>query len=357
MRRQGSKKIILSAVYNFLFFFLVVSFIVTCCMLLFLRLLTDSLGVVLSAENIGLAAKITLLNVIIISLLLSTIDILRRHFFVDRPTKKIVDATKRVIEGDFDAHIENYASLLVSDNINEIIDGFNVMTEELRGVETLRTDFVSSVSHEMKTPLAVIQNYGKLLETPGLDEERRQEYARGIVNNTARLSDMVTNILKLTKLENQEIYPRCERYNLGEQLCECLLMYESDWEERGIEIETDIEEDVFVSADKELLSIVWNNLLSNAFKFTASGGSVSLSLARSGDCVAVSVKDTGCGMSAEVGERIFEKFYQGDSSRATRGNGLGLALVKRVVDILRGEISVESRVGEGTTFTVKFWGY
>ena len=164
---------------------------------------------------------------------------------------------------------------------------------------------------------------------------------------------MMTNILKLNRLENQQIYPNPTTFDLGEQLCESLLPYESTWERKNIEIEPDIEENVLVSADAELLSLVWNNLFSNAFKFTEDGGKVTLILTADETYATVKVSDTGCGMSAEVGAHIFEKFYQGDTSHATQGNGLGLALVKRVVDIIEGEISVESAIGVGTTFTVR----
>ena len=227
------------------------------------------------------------------------------------------------------------------------------MAAELSGVETLRTDFIANVSHEMKTPLAVMQNYGTLLQTPDLPEEKRLEYAKAVTESSRRLADMMTNILKLNRLENQQIYPKPTVFDLGEQLCESLLQYESVWERKGIEIETDIAEDVTVSADAELLSLVWNNLVSNAFKFTEEGGRVSLTLTADGEYATVRVTDTGCGMTAEVGAHIFEKFYQGDTSHATQGNGLGLALVKRVVDILQGEIRVQSAPGEGTTFTVR----
>ena len=167
------------------------------------------------------------------------------------------------------------------------------------------------------------------------------------------MADMMTNILKLNRLENQQIFSKMEVFDLGEQLCECLLQYESVWEKANIEIETDIAEDVKVKADAELLSLVWNNLFSNAFKFTEAGGTVSVSLAATSHHAIVKVRDTGCGMTPEIGAHIFEKFYQGDTSHSTQGNGLGLALVKRVVDIMQGEINVESTVGKGTTFTVK----
>ena len=220
-------------------------------------------------------------------------------------------------------------------------------------METLRTDFIANVSHEMKTPLAVMQNYGTLLQSPDLPEEKRMEYAKAITDSSRRLADMMTNILKLNRLENQQIYPNPTTFDLGEQLCESLLQYESTWERKNIEIETDIAENVLVSADAELLSLVWNNLFSNAFKFTEDGGKVALTLTTDETYATVKVSDTGCGMSAEVGAHIFEKFYQGDTSHATQGNGLGLPLVKRVVDIMQGVIGVESAVGVGTTFTVK----
>ena len=227
------------------------------------------------------------------------------------------------------------------------------MAQELQSVETLRTDFIANVSHEMKTPLAVMQNYGTLLQAPDLTEDKRMEYAKGVTDASRRLSEMMTNILKLNRLENQKIFPETTEFDLGEQLCECLLQFENVWEKKNIEIETDIAENIRVEADAELLSLVWNNLFSNAFKFTDEGGTVSVSLTATEHHAIVKVQDTGCGMSPEVGTHIFEKFYQGDTSHATQGNGLGLPLVKRVIDIMQGEINVESALGNGSVFTVK----
>ena len=282
------------------------------------------------------------------------IDTIRRKLTTEKLTKHIAEAAKRLVQGDFSVRIAPVSSLSVDESFNEIIDCFNTMAEELAGVETLRTDFIANVSHEMKTPLSVMQNYGKLLQMPGLEEEKRREYAKGVAEGSRRLADMMTNVLKLNKLEKQQIFPRTEEYDLGEQLCECLLQFEDVWEKKNIEIETEIAEDVKVNTDGELLSLVWNNLLSNAFKFTPEGGKVTLVLESTDGYATVKVKDTGCGMSPEVGAHIFEKFYQGDTSHAMQGNGLGLALVKRVIDILNGEISVESAVGKGSTFVVKF---
>lgn len=343
----------LKALGNYLVFFLLAAFLVACCIMLFTNALMDSLGIVLTEENLQSAAKLTFVNVILLSLLFTIFDAVRRKFTVERTARRIAEAAKKIVAGDFSVRVPMPSKFGNDENFREIVDCFNRMAQELSSVETLRTDFISNVSHEMKTPLAVMQNYGTLLQAPELSTQRRLEYAKGITESSRRLADMMTNILKLSKLENQQIFPNAERYNLGEQLCEALLQYESQWEQENIEIETDIAEDVTVYADRELLSLVWNNLLSNAFKFTPSGGTVTLSLEATENHAVVKVQDTGCGMSAETGAHIFEKFYQGDTSHATRGNGLGLALVKRVVDILHGEISVESALGEGSTFTVK----
>lgn len=345
-------KRLLKAFNNYAVFFVTVGFAVSCCMMLFLNTLADTMGVEFTESNVAAAAKITFGNVLLITFLFAAFDYVRRRIMVDRPVRCIVDATERIMQGDFSVRIAPMHGTSV-EGFNRIGMAVNQMTQELGSVETLRTDFIANVSHEMKTPLAVMQNYGTLLQKPDLEDEQRIEYAKAVTDGARRLADMMTNILKLNRLENQQIFPQTTEYDLGEQLCECLLQYENVWEQSDIEIETEIEEDVRVKADAELLSLVWNNLFSNAFKFTEPGGTVSLSLQTTEHHAIVKVQDTGCGMSPEVGAHIFEKFYQGDTSHATQGNGLGLALVKRVVDIMQGEISVESVKGVGTTFTVK----
>ena len=350
--KKPTFKSILGSVSSFLLFFLTVGFIVSCCMMLFVSILADTMGLTLTAENIATAAKVTFWNVVFITFLFKLADYIRRKIMVERPTKTIIEATERIMAGDFSVRIYPMESSGM-EGFNQIAIAINKMAEELSGVETLRTDFVANVSHEMKTPLAVMQNYGTLLQAPDLSEEKRIEYAKGVAEGSRRLADMMTNILKLNRLENQQIYPQVTEFDLGEQICECLLQYENVWEKANIEIETDIAEDVKVKADAELLSHVWNNLFSNAFKFTPSGGSVTVSLIATEHHAIVKVTDTGCGMTPEVGAHIFEKFYQGDTSHSVQGNGLGLALVKRVIDIMQGEIGVESAVGKGSTFTVR----
>nr|WP_325185129.1 HAMP domain-containing sensor histidine kinase [uncultured Oscillibacter sp.] len=351
-RKQSGAPRWLGTLWQYLVFFLLIAFVVTCCMLLFLEILQANMEMPLTQEMIETAARLTFGNVVLISFLCTVIDSARRWFLVTRPVQRIADAAEKIMRGDFSVRIRPVLTMGGQDGFNTIIHAFNRMAEELSGIETLRTDFISNVSHELKTPLAIIQNYGTMLQQPGLAEEQRREYARTITDASRRLADLITNILKLNKLENQQIYPEKEAFDLGEQLCECLLGFEDIWEEKNIELCTDIAEDVIVKSDRSLLSLVWNNLFSNALKFTAAGGRVSVSLRADGALAVVQISDTGCGISPDVGAHIFEKFYQGDTSHAAQGNGLGLALVKRVMDIVDGGISVSSEVGRGSIFTV-----
>ena len=343
---------VLKTVNNYVVFFLVVAFAVTCCMMLFVNTLADTMGLVFNEKNIAAAAKITFLNVLLLTFLFGTIDYVRRKMMVDRPVKMITDATEKIMQGDFTVRVQPMHGAGM-EGFNQIAGAINKMAEELSGTETLRTDFIANVSHELKTPLAVMGNYATMLQKPGIKEEEKNEYAKAISEAARKLAQLITNILKLNKLENQQIFPQPQEFDLGEQLCQSLLGFEDAWEAKGLEIETEIEEDVRIKSDPELLSLVWNNLISNAVKFTPNGGKIGVSLKVDGNTVIVSISDTGCGMKPETGMHIFEKFYQGDTSHATQGNGLGLALVKRVIDILSGEIGVQSVYGEGSTFTVK----
>lgn len=344
---------IIRSVSHFLVFFLIVGFVVTCCMTLFLNTMAKEMNIEFTASNVASAAKITMLNVILITLLITVCDLFRRRITVDRPAKRITDATRKMMKGDFSVRIEQEKVYDSEDRFAEIAECINMMAQELSSTETLRTDFIANVSHELKTPLAVMQNYGTLLQAPDLPEEKRIEYAKAISSASKRLASLVTNILKLNKLENQKITPKFEEYDLSEQLCECLLQFEDSWERKKLNIETDIEDGVFIFSDCEMMSLVWNNLISNAIKFTDEGGTVSVSVKSTENHATVTVKDTGCGISHDVGAHMFDKFYQGDTSHATEGNGLGLALVKRVIDITKSSISVASDRGAGTAFTVR----
>ena len=347
------QKRIFFTIWRYIVFFLLMSFVVSCCMLVFLNLFRRTVGFEFKENNIRSAAMLTFFNVIFLSLVCTIIDGIRRKLMVERPVRRITEATQKIMNGDLTARIEPFRSIDSGSGFDVIIKHFNRMAEELSGLETLRTDFIANVSHELKTPLSVIQNYGTLLQSPDLISEQRIEYAKAITASSRRLADLITNILKLNRLENQQIFPAAKKFDLGEQLAECLLDFENVWEEKNIDIDTDIEENIIIYSDSELLSLVWNNLFSNAFKFTDNGGKVFVSLKKENDKAVIKISDTGCGISPETGKHIFEKFYQGDTSHAVQGNGLGLALVKRVIDIVKAEISVQSEVGKGTEFTVK----
>lgn len=268
------------------------------------------------------------------------------------PMQRLAEATSKVAAGDFSVYIPTIHTADKMDYLDVMIKDFNKMVEELGSIETLKTDFVSNVSHEMKTPIAIIKNYAELLQVDRMEDGRRKEYAESIENAATRLSDLIGNILKLNKLENQRITPEAEDYDVCRQLCECILQFEDAWDEKEIELEAEIEDEAMIRADASLMELVWNNLLSNAIKFTEPGGSVTVRQTSDENYIRVSVSDTGCGMSQESIKHIFDKFYQGDASHSKEGNGLGLALVKRVLELMDGDIQIVSEEGKGSTFTV-----
>lgn len=302
-------------------------------------------------SNLSLIALLILIEIIILSTFCTVIDWIRRKFMNDRPTKKILQATERIAQGDFSTRLEITHEYNKYNQYDLIMENLNKMASELQKNEVLKTDFISNVSHEIKTPLAVIQNYSTLLQDNSLDEQTRNKHARTLISASKRITDLITNILKLNKLENQEIQEKQQAFNLTEALIKCVIEFEPIIEKKNLNLNCDFDE-VTVISNKSLVEIVWNNLISNAIKFTEDGGNVDISLKSDNKNVILKVADTGCGMTSEVGAKIFEKFYQGDTSHATEGNGLGLALVKKVIDILGGEITVQSQLNKGSTFTI-----
>jgi len=267
-----------------------------------------------------------------------------------RPLTEIGQAARKVASGDFTVRVHSQRRDDKKDELEVLIDDFNKMVEELATIETLKSDFIANVSHEIKTPLAIIQSYASALRKDELPPEEKHEFIDTIVEASKKLSELVTNVLKLNKLENQEII-QTETYALDEQLRCCMLALEEKFDEKNIEFDADLDE-IAITTDEILMEIVWNNLLTNAIKFTQNDGLVKIELRKKAGQAIVKVSDTGCGMSEETCRRIFDRFYQGDTSHAEAGNGLGLALVKRVVDLVDGNITAESEPGKGTTFTV-----
>lgn len=291
-------------------------------------------------------------NILLGAILCTLIDIVRRKLMVENPTKKILSATEEIAKGNFDIKLTTSHSHSKYDEYDKIMDNINKMAEELGKNEMLKNDFISNVSHEIKTPLSIIQNYSTILQKEKLSKDERDKYLQEMSLATKRLSNLITNILKLNKLENQKLDFDVSKFNLGEDLRLCVLNYEDLIERKNLNLDCNID-DIEVTSSKELLEIVWNNLISNAIKFTPDNGNITIKLNGDDKFAIVEIIDTGIGMSSDVGKHIFDKFYQGDSSHLSEGNGLGLALVKKVVDILGGEISVSSRLGEGSTFIIK----
>ncbi len=343
----------LFSVSRFIYAFCIVGFIVTVNFLLFFGQTSDPIeDIIIADTSISFRALITLGNVLFLSTLFSLIDSIRRKISFGVPIERILDATHEIANGNFKVKIEPLHRFGKSDEFDVIIEDFNKMTRELEGNQEMKNSFIADVSHEFKTPLSVIQNYSTMLQQPDLTKEETEEYAKILCNTSRALSELVSNVLKLNKLENQQIFPEKKLYNLSGQLCECMLYFEKNFEEKNISIELSLDEDLNVKADYDLLIHVWNNLFSNAIKFNKESGKIYISLKKQGENAIVTISDTGCGMNNETKKHVFEKFYQGDASHSTYGNGIGLALTKRVIDIISGKISVESEENKGTTFTV-----
>jgi len=271
----------------------------------------------------------------------------------DKPMRNLSKAAKEVSEGDFSVYVEPVHTADKYDYIDVMFEDFNKMVSELGSIETLTNDFIANVSHEIKTPVSVIQSYASALQRDNLSDEIRKEYSGTIITASKKLNTLVSNILWLNKLDNQDMKLPEKSYDLCKQLCDCALQFEELWEEKEIEFFADIEDVAMIKVPEGMLEIVWQNLLSNALKFTDKGGTISLKQISSENTITVSVSDNGCGMDKETLKRIFDKFYQGDTSHFSEGNGLGLALAYRVVEKLNGSITVTSEKERGSIFTVK----
>ncbi|WNC13301.1 HAMP domain-containing sensor histidine kinase [Brevibacillus brevis] len=270
----------------------------------------------------------------------------RRHMDLFR---MILDALRRISKGDFSVNID----LKVDRQWGELVQGINHMAVQLGEMEQLRQEFISNVSHEIQSPLTSISGFARALRNDSLTSEERMHYLEIIEMESERLSKISENLLKLTSLEGKHHPIEWKTYSLDKQLRRILLACEPQWQEKELELDVELEK-VEIVADEEMLSQVWINLISNSIKFTESGGTLGIQLRGQGKEVVVQVSDTGIGISSEDRERVFERFFKADKSRTRTGggSGLGLSIVKKIVDLHHGTISVQSQPGEGTTFTV-----
>lgn len=275
----------------------------------------------------------------------------RRTF--DMPMQKLSKAAKKVAAGDFSVYVEPDHTVGNRDYIDVMFQDFNKMVEALGSLETLKSDFISNVSHEFKTPLSVIDSYATALEKDNLTPEQRMEYISTVKASTQKLASLVTNILKLNKIENQVIQLSNETYDLIRQLSDSIISFEQKLDEKGLELIIEMDDRLMVHADPGMLEIVWQNILSNAIKFSEPGGTITIKQASNMHTATISVADTGCGMDEQTRRHLFDKFYQGNTTKAIEGNGLGMALTQKVIDLVGGNISVSSQPGSGTTFIVE----
>ena len=277
--------------------------------------------------------------------------ILNRYLM--EPLEAVIEGTKKIKDGDFSVHIEKKQSFITKyTELDSLADCFNEMAEELRGAEMFSRDFMSNFSHEFKTPLASIRGFAaQLYESEG-EREKTREFAKIILTESAYLDNLCSNTLTFTKLEAQSFAGKREEYMLDEQLRSVMISFEPQWSEKNLDISIDSVDDIRVFQCEELLGHVWRNLLDNAIKYTPENGSITVSCADGDEYVTVCVSDTGIGIDKEDIGHVFDKCYQSKNVRAYGGNGLGLALAKRAVDVCGGEISVESELGCGSRFCV-----
>lgn len=282
------------------------------------------------------------------SLLLGTVIAVYVGKLIVRPIQSIGHAFDELSKGNFEIKVSENEPIT---EIREIAQRFNAMTYDLSHIETLRSDFVANVSHEFKTPIAAIEGYATLLQNHNLSSEKHNHYVEKILENSRRLTNLSGNILMLSKLENQEMILDKTEYRLDEQIRKCILMLENKWSAKNIEFDLELPRQIYYGSES-LLEQVWMNIIDNAIKHSPVGGVVHVGILQTDTHLTVTIADHGDGMSEQVQKHIFEKFFQGDISRKAEGNGLGLALVKRIVELCKGKVTVKSLPGKGAEFII-----
>ena len=270
--------------------------------------------------------------------------------FIYRYLDKISDAMQKVADGDYTVRLDAEKD----QPFRELYRNFNTMAEELGGVEMLKNDFINGYAHELRTPITSINGFAEMLlnDDGTLSREEKRSYLEIIASESRRLADLAGNSLLMSRLDTQKIIPDKKPFSLDEQLRRCSILLSGQWTEKELDMTMDLDEAVYVG-DYDIMQHLWINLLTNAVKYTPKGGSITVTLKNEEKFIAVSVADTGKGISPEDRERIFDKYYQTDKSHSKRGLGLGLAICKRIVQLCNGTLEVESEVGVGSTFTVR----
>lgn len=291
---------------------------------------------------------VVLIAGLIVSVILGTCISAAVASKIVKPVRQVIKAMQRIEKGDFSVRVKNSD---FHSEVNDLVDSYNKMSEELSGIEMFREDFINSFSHEFKTPIVSIQGFAKQLKKDNLSSEKKQEYIDIIIDESKRLTNLSSNILMLTKFENQQIITDKSEFSLDEQIRSCILLLEKQWTSKNIDFDIDMEEIRYVT-NAEMLSQVWVNIIGNAVKFSTEGSTVRIALHKQDGQIRAEITDRGIGMREDVIHHIFEKFYQGDSAHSSEGNGLGLPLVKRIVELCSGNIRVESQYGMGTHFIV-----
>jgi len=307
-------------------------------------------GVISGADGGDVGSSASLLLLLLVSLVIGSAFTLITSRILQKPFSHFISLTNRMAAGDFKARLTFGRLFRSHPSFAALADSFNTMAQELENTELLRGDFVNNFSHEFKTPIVSIAGFAKLLRRGNLTEQQKEEYLAIIEEESLRLAAMANNVLALTKIENQTILADVTTYNLSEQLRSCVLLLEDRWSKKDLTPDLEFDE-YHISANEELLKQVWINLLDNAVKFSPEGGTITLRMGDSGRQLRVSVTNSGDDIPPDRIGKIWNRFYQVDESHSTQGNGVGLAIVKRVVDLHRGSVSVESGGGR-TTFTV-----
>jgi len=322
-------------------FIIVLLFLITTCILAF------ETGMLFTGKEPRSSIMYSVLLIMVVLFVIAICIVCWKNYKIIKAIKSLEDVTEEVSRGNFKVEIE-YTE---DETINQFVRNFNNMVKELDSMETLKEDFISNVSHEFKTPLSVIKSYSKALSRDNLDKEIKKQYQEVLQNNIEKLTNLTSNILNLSKLENQEMVLDKKDFLLDEQIRQCIVSLQPSWSKKNIDFKLDLPSTTYHGSE-ELINQIWQNIIGNAIKFSHDNGEISISIIKSENDINVVIADNGVGMNEETCKKVFDKFYQGDTSHSGDGNGLGLALVSRIVKICDGDIKVESTLGKGTTFTV-----